>query len=130
MKDNVVLGKAFYFAERIYKLHRYLMLEKKEYILARQILRCGTSIGANLEEANAAQTKKDFIAKASISYKEARETSYWLRLIKQVEIIEEQHFYSIHKDCLDLVNLISKILQTAKTSQRDEKKVKPVSKTQ
>lgn len=116
MKDNIVLEKAFHFAERIYKLHRFLLAEKKEYILARQILRCGTSIGANLEEANAAQTKKDFIAKASISYKEARETSYWLRLIKQVNLIEEHHFYSIHKDCLELVNLISTILQTSKSN--------------
>ncbi len=116
MKENVVLDKAFNFAERAYKLHRYLFTEKKEFILAKQILRCGTSIGANLEEANGAQTKKDFIAKVSIAYKEARETSYWLRLIKQVELIEDIHFESIHKDCQDLINLLSSILITAKTN--------------
>lgn len=116
MKENVVLDKAFNFAERAYKLHRYLFTEKKEFILAKQILRCGTSIGANLEEANGAQTKKDFIAKVSIAYKEARETSYWLRLIKQVELIEDIHFESIHKDCQDMIKLLSSILITAKTN--------------
>ena len=122
MKHNIAADKAFSFAERIYKLHRYLMDEKKEYILAKQILRSGTSIGANFEEAIGAQSTKDFIAKVSLAYKEARETSYWLRLLKQVAVIEEPHFESIHKDCKELINLLSSILITAKTKLHNESK--------
>ena len=114
MKQNVTAEKAFAFAERIYRLHKYLADEKKEYILAKQILRSGTSIGANFEEAIGAQSTKDFISKVSLSYREARETSYWLRLLHQVKIIEQPHFDSIHKDCLELMNLLSSILVTTK----------------
>ncbi len=117
MKDNVVLEKSFNFSERIYKLHKYLMSDKKEYVLARQILKSGTSIGANLEEAMGAQSTKDFIAKLSVSYREARETSYWLRLLHRVELIEKVHFESIHHDCHELISLLSSILVTTKSKQ-------------
>jgi len=114
VKQNVTAEKAFDFAERIYKLHKYLMNEKREYILAKQLLRSGTSIGANFEEAIGAQSTRDFIAKVSLSYREARETSYWLRLLNRVNVIELTHFESIHKDCLELMNLLSSILVTTK----------------
>lgn len=119
-KDNVVLDKAFKFSVRIYKLHKYLMSEKHEYILARQMLRSGTSIGANLEEAMGAQSTKDFIAKLSVSYREARETSYWLRLVHRVELIETAHFESIHNDCHELMSLLSSILVTTKSKQKPQ----------
>jgi four helix bundle protein len=114
MKQNVTADKALDFAERIYKLHKHLVNDKREFILARQILRSGTSIGANFEEALGAQSTRDFISKVSVSYREARETSYWLRLLKRVGVIEDQHFESIHKDCSELINLLSSILITTK----------------
>ena len=80
-QENVVVQKSFDFALRIIKLYKYLLENKKETILSKQILRAGTSIGANIEEAQGAQSKADFFAKISIAYKEARETAYWLRLL-------------------------------------------------
>jgi four helix bundle protein len=79
-KDNVVQIKSYAFAVRIVNVFKYLSEEKKEYVLSKQLLRCGTSIGANIEEAIGGQTEKDFFAKLTISYKEARETHYWIRL--------------------------------------------------
>jgi len=119
MKRNIVAEKAFNFAVRIYKLHKYLITEKNEYILAKQLLKSGTSIGANIEEAIGAQSQGDFIAKISIAYKEARETSYWLRLLDSVELIESSHFSSIHNDCEELIHLLASILITSK-NKKDE----------
>jgi four helix bundle protein len=79
MKENIVKEKSFRFAVRIVRLYQFLVNEKSEYVLSKQLLRSGTSIGANIEEADSAQTKKDFIAKLSTSLKEAKETHYWLR---------------------------------------------------
>ncbi len=80
-EDNVILDKSYAFAVRIIKFYQFLVSEKKEYVLSKQILRCGTSIGANIEEAIGGQSKKDFFAKLTISYKEARECHYWIRLL-------------------------------------------------
>ena len=81
-KENIIQQKSFAFALRIVHLYRYLTNEKKEFVLAKQALRSGTSIGANIEEAIGAQSEKDFLSKLSIAYKEARETKYWLNLLK------------------------------------------------
>lgn len=81
--DNVVQAKSYAFAVRIVRLYQYLTGERREYVLSRQVLRCGTSIGANIEEAIGGQSRADFIAKLAIAYKEARETSYWLRLLRE-----------------------------------------------
>ena len=81
MKENIIQIKTYEFALRIVRLYKHLNEEKKEYTLSKQIVRCGTSIGANTEEAIGAESKKDFIQKLSISYKEARETKFWLRLL-------------------------------------------------
>lgn len=81
MKENVVQQKSFAFAIRVVNAYKYLTEQKKEFVLSKQLLRSGTSIGANVEEATGGQSKKDFIAKISISYKEARETKYWLNLL-------------------------------------------------
>lgn len=116
MDKNIIKNKSYDFALRIIKLYKYLKLDKNEYVLANQILRSGTSIGANIEEAIGGQSKKDFFAKICISYKECRETEYWLRLLHDSEFIETKHFNSIHEDCKELLNLLSSIkISTQKT---------------
>ncbi len=92
MKENIILEKSYLFAQRIVKLYWYLKKDKREYELARQILRSGTSIGANVEEAIGGFSRKDFSAKLGIAYKEARETNYWLRLLHDVNIIDSINF--------------------------------------
>ena len=112
MKENIVLEKSYLFAQRIVKLYLYLKKEKKEYELAKQILKSGTSIGANVEEAIGGFSRKDFSAKFGISYKEARETKYWLRLLHDTNIIETKVFYSMEKYCEELLRIIGSILKT------------------
>ena len=85
-EDNLIQQKSFAFALRTVHLYRYLTNEKKEFVLAKQVLRSGTSVGANIEEAIGAQSQKDFLSKISIAYKEARETKYWLNLLKHLNI--------------------------------------------
>ena len=111
-KDNIILEKTFDFALGIIKLYKKMM-EQKEYVLSKQILRSGTSIGANVEEATAAISKRDFAHKMSISSKEARETKYWLRLI--------QHSQIVKVDVSDMLNQIEELIRVltsiVKTSQ-------------
>ncbi len=113
-KKNPVLIKSFAFAVRIVKLYKFLKEEKKEYTLSKQILRSGTSVGANAEEAVGGYTKKDFRAKMSISYKEIRETKYWLRLLKETDFISEEQFDSLHKDAEELARRLFRIIQNSK----------------
>ena len=94
-KDNVIVIKSKAFALRIIKLYQYLVNEKKEYVMSKQILRCGTSIGANVKEAIRGQSKADFYAKMNISLKEASETEYWLELLHESSYIENEAFNSI-----------------------------------
>ena len=105
-KDNPAAEKAFSFALRIVKLHRHLSTRKNEFVLSKQILRSGTSIGANLEESLGAQSPSDFQAKISIAYKEALETAYWLRLLHASKYITEKQFVSIHNDCEELIRIL------------------------
>jgi len=112
--ENVVQQKSYAFAVRIVKLYQYLTSTKKEYVLSKQILRSGTSIGANVEEAIGGQSKADFISKLSIAYKEARETSYWLRLLKDTDYLTEKEFQSIHPDVEELCRIIGSIQKSAK----------------
>ena len=86
-KNHIIQTKSYAFAVKIVRLHQYLSKEKKEYILSKQLLRSGTSIGANIEEAIGGQSRKDFYAKLTISYKEARETHYWIRLLTDTEYL-------------------------------------------
>ncbi len=88
--NNLMQDKSYNFAIKIVRLYQYLVREKKEYVLSKQILRCGTSIGVNIEEAIGGQSKKDFYTKITIAYKEARETYYWLRLLHDTNYIDEQ----------------------------------------
>lgn len=112
--DNVVRDKSYDFAVRVVKLYQILSREKKEFVLSKQILRCGTSIGANIEEAIGAQSRADFYAKLSISYKEARESCYWLRLLRDTNHITLSQFKSIYSDADELCRLIASIQKTLK----------------
>jgi len=100
---SLAVEKSFSFALRVIKLYQHLSERKKEFVLSKQILRSGTSIGANLEESRGAQTPSDFQAKNSIAYKEARETSYWLRLLYASKYLTERQFASLHTDCEELI---------------------------
>jgi len=114
MKENVLRDKSYQFALRIVKLYKYLSDEKKEYVLSKQILRSGTSIGANVEEANQAQSTADFIHKLSLALKEAFETSYWLRLLRDSEILSEKQANSVLEDCEELQKLLTASIKTTK----------------
>ncbi len=116
MKNNIIVEKSYSFALRVVKLSQYLIKNKKEFILSKQILRSGTSIGANIEEAIGGQSKKDFLNKMSIAYKEARETGYWLRLLKDSNILSENNFISIYKDLEEIIKILTKIQKTTKNN--------------
>ncbi len=114
MKDNLVMNKAYAFALRTIKLHKYLIANQKEFILSKQIVRSGTAIGALLREAEHAQSTADFISKVNISLKEANETEYWLMLLKDSDYITLECYDSIHTDCVELIKLLTSILKTSK----------------
>jgi four helix bundle protein len=115
VKDNLILDKSFNFAVRIVKLYTYLCGEKKEYVLSKQLLRSGTSIGANINEAQAGQSKADFIAKMSIASKEARETKYWIDLLIKTEYLDinENHVESLLKDTEVIIKLLTSIVKSS-----------------
>jgi four helix bundle protein len=115
MKNNIIQEKSYKFALRIVNLYKFLV-DKKEFVLSKQILRSGTSIGANIEEAIGGQSKKDFISKFSIAYKEARETKYWIRLLIDSNYLELKHAETLLEDCDELCKIISKIQTTSKSN--------------
>ena len=110
---NIIEIKSFNFAVRIVKLNQYLT-KKKEFVLSNQILRSGTSIGANVAEAEQAQSTADFISKMSISLKEVAETKYWLRLLKETKFISQKEFDSIFNDCVELEKILVSIIKSTK----------------
>jgi four helix bundle protein len=114
MKENPLIEKSILFAARIIKLHKYLIKFKKETIIAKQIVRSGTSIGANINEANYGQSKADFIAKLHIALKETAETEYWLRLLILSEYITSDMGGSLLKDCLEIKRILIASINTAK----------------
>jgi len=113
MKKNVVRDKSCDFALRIVELYKILAKEKKEFVLSRQVLRSGTSIGANIEEADASISKAEFSAKISIAYKEARETCYWLRLLFQSTYLDKKSFDSLFTACEELCKILRAILRSS-----------------
>lgn len=117
--DNIIQIKSYDFALKIIKLHKHLILTYKEYDLSRQILRSGTSIGANVEEAIGGTTKKDFKYKLSISYREARESHYWIRLLRDSNYIQKDQAESLLKDCNELLKIIGSIIKTTKANLRN-----------
>ena len=108
--SQLSLDKSTNFALRIIKLYKYLIAEKQEYVLSKQILRSGTSIGANLTEAEYSITKKDFLAKVYISYKECAETQYWLNLLYKSDYLTAEQFDSLNNDCVELLKLLTSII--------------------
>jgi four helix bundle protein len=122
-EENLIKDKTYKFSLKIIELYKFLAL-KNEYVLSKQILRSGTSIGANVEEAQAAQSKKDFLAKLSIASKEARETLYWLRLLNDSGFIEN---YS-NKDTVfieinSIINILTKIIKTLTEGKSEQSKI-------
>jgi four helix bundle protein len=113
-QENEVYVLSKRFSLRIIRLYKYLTNEKNEYILSKQVLKSGTSIGANISEAQMAQSKADFIAKMQVALKECNETKYWLELLYQAEYIPENAFYSIYADCCSLLRLLIVIIKTGK----------------
>ncbi len=112
-RDNIVFARSKMFAVRIVRLYQYLN-ESKEYVMSKQILRSGTSIGANIAEGNYAQSHADFISKMNISLKEAGETEYWLELLRDTKYITEQQFTDINNDCSEIIKLLISIIRSAK----------------
>ncbi len=116
MKENVLIEKSIAFAARIVKLHRYLTQKQKETVISKQIVRSGTSIGANISEAGYGQSKADFISKMHIALKETAETEYWLRLLVLSEYITEAESQSLLTDCRELKRMLIASLNTAKAN--------------
>ena len=114
--DNAIETKSFQFSVRIVKLCRYLLDEKKEFILSKQLLRAGTSVGANIAEAQQAQSRKDFVSKLCIALKEAGETDYWLRLLRATDYLTESEYKSVITDCKELEKLLTSIVKSTKSS--------------
>ena len=113
-QDSVILSKSLQFAARIVKLYQYLTKEKHETVISKQIIRSGTSIGANANEAIYGVSKSDFIAKLQISLKETAETEYWLRLLVMSEYLSEPEGQSLIADCLEIKRILVSTLKTAK----------------
>ena len=109
LKENVIRDKSYAFSVRIVNLYQYLTKEKKEYVISKQLYRCGTSIGANVSEAQRAQSTADFVSKMKIALKEANETQYWLRLLYETNYLSEQEFRSLHKDLLEILKILTAI---------------------
>ena len=116
--NNTVLEKSEDFSVRIINLYRYLAFDKKEFVLSKQLLRSGTSIGANATEAQNASSDKDFIAKMEISLKEQGETAYWLRLLKRTDYLTQTQFEAINNDCEELGKLLTSIIKSKKSKKQ------------
>ncbi len=110
---SFVAEKAFEFAVEIVKMVRQIQSEHREYVLSRQVLRSGTSIGANIEEALAGQSRRDFVAKMSIASKEARESAYWLRLLKQTGFVDTRSAALLQGSCNELCGMLTAIVKTS-----------------
>jgi four helix bundle protein len=117
MKENIIAMKAFQFSLHILQLYK-LLIKQKEFIISRQILRCSTSIGANIEEAGAASSRKDFALKMGIASKEAREARYWLRLLKEDQFIRNYDFPGLIYEIDQIINILTKIVKTAQENSR------------
>ena len=112
--NYTVEEKSFQFATRIVNVYKYMTGNKNEYILSKQLLRCGTSIGANISEAQQGQSRADFIAKLSIALKEAYETNYWLRLLHATDYLSNAEFSSLMQDCQELEKMLTAIIKSSK----------------
>ncbi|MBV5315840.1 MAG: four helix bundle protein [Prolixibacteraceae bacterium] len=117
MKENIVKNKSFAFAVRIVKLYQFLVDSKKEFVLSKQLLRSGTSVGAMVREAEHAESKPDFIHKMAIAQKEINETIYWLELLAETNFLTKDQFDSMNSDAEELIRLVTRILKSTKSNQ-------------
>lgn len=116
--SNPIVDKSFNFSVRIVRFYLFLLKRNKNIEpLLKQLLRCGTSIGANVTEAQSSVTKKDFINKLGIALKESKETDYWLRLLMATDLIEEKEFHSLNADTIEIIRLLTTIIKSAKVDQ-------------
>ena len=115
MKENVIKTRSFAFSVKIVKLYKSIIAEKKEFVLSRQLLRSGTSIGAMVREAEQAESRADFIHKLAIALKEANETDYWLDLLKETDYISDLDYNEIKIDIGEILKLLTKIIKTSKS---------------
>ena len=120
MTTNILRDKSYAFALRIVKLSQYLIAEQREYVLSKQVLRSGTSIGANIEEAFQGQSTADFINKLSIANKEAHETNYWLRLLRDSSLLTEAQANHLLDDCIELQRMLVAAIKTSKAKARNQ----------
>lgn len=116
MKENIVKNKSFSFAIRIVKTYQFLIGEKKEFVLSKQLLRSGTSVGAMVREAEHAETKKDFIHKMGVAQKEINETIYWLELLNETDYLTQEQFENINKDAIEVIKLVTSIIKSSKAN--------------
>ena len=114
--ENAIVTKSKAFALRIIKLYKYLCSKKREFVMSKQIMRSGTSIGANVREATRAQSTPDFISKMNIALKEAEETCYWLELLHESEYLDEKAFNSLYDDSLELLKILASIVKTSRAA--------------
>lgn len=113
-RNNVIMVKSMDFAIRIVNLYKYLCSEKQEYVMSKQLLKSGTSIGANVREADEGISRADFLSKIYIALKEARETGYWIELLYRTDYLTLQEYQSVQADCLELVKILATICKTVK----------------
>jgi four helix bundle protein len=126
MRENTAMGKSKKLAIKIVNLYKYLSQGQKEFVLSKQLLRSGTSIGANLAEAECAQSKRDLLAKLYISFKECSETMYWLELLLETEFITDKEFESVMGDCVELRRMLSASTKTLRRQIADSRRAAPV----
>lgn len=123
-KESIIQIKSFNFSIRVIRMYQWLCKEHRIYSLADQILRSGTGIGSNVEEASGGLTKKEFTAKIGIAYKEARETRYWIRLLGVTEYLDQKTYSSMLADCEELIKILGSIQKTAQENLSQAKRVK------
>lgn len=114
MRENLTYEKALQYAIRIVNLYKFLVEEKKEYVISKQLLRSGTSIGANISEAISAESVPDFVHKLAIAQKEANETKYWLTLLEKTGYLSLSQYQPMNNDCLEMIKIIVSIILTTK----------------
>lgn len=114
MKESNIRNKSFAFAIRVVKLYQFLCVDKKEFVLSKQLLRSGTSVGAMVREAEHSESKADFIHKLAIAQKEINEAIYWLELLKETEYLSQQQFESINNDAVEIIKIITTIIKNTK----------------
>ena len=115
-KENVVKSKSFAFSVRIVRLYQYLANQKKEFIIAKQLLRSGTSVGAMVKEAEHAESRNDFKHKISIAQKEINESIYWLELLRETEYLSKEEFDSLKADAVELLKIVTAIIKSVKVN--------------